>query len=88
MKLHVVVNKRKKSQSKKTWTRTIIIKILYWAVVRAITRGDLMHLEFKVKIDYLILNTKLLLININYVGFFIFKKFYKHKKFDKTFRTG
>ena len=39
VKLRVVVNKRKKFQGKKTWTRTIIIKILYRAVVHVATRG-------------------------------------------------
>ena len=35
-------------------------------------RGGLMHLGPKAKIDYLILDAKFLLINMNYVEFFLF----------------
>ena len=43
-----------------------------------------MHLG--AKIDYLVLNAKLLLINMNYVEFFLFRNFID-KKFDKIFYT-
>ena len=47
-----------------------------------------MHLGPKAKIDYLVLDAKLLLINMNYIKvFFFFKKFYRQKKFDKIFHT-
>ena len=46
-----------------------------------------MHLEFKVKINYLVLDVKLLLINMNNVENSFFKKVYRYKKFDKTFYT-
>ena len=52
------------------------------------SRGGLMFLGPKAKIDYLVLYAKLLLINNNYVEFFFFfQKFYKQKKFDKIFHT-
>ena len=41
----------------------------------------------KVKIDYLAIDAKLILININNVKKKIFKKFFKQKKFDKIFHT-
>ena len=44
-----------------------------------------MHLELKVKINYLVLDVKLLLINMNNVENSFFKKVYRYKKFDKTF---
>ena len=47
-----------------------------------------MHLELKVKINYLILDVKLLLSNMNNVEISFFKKVYRYKKFDKTFYTG
>ena len=43
-----------------------------------------MHLG--AKIDYLVLNAKLLLINMNYIEFFLFRNFID-KKFDKIFHT-
>ena len=43
-----------------------------------------MHLG--AKIDYLVLDAKLLLINMNYVEFFLFINFID-KKFDKIFHT-
>ena len=46
-----------------------------------------MHLELKVKINYLVLDVKLLLINMNNVENSFFKKVYRYKKFDKTFYT-
>ena len=45
-------------------------------------RGGLMHLGAKAKIDHLVLDAKLLLINMNYVEFFFFfNKFYRQKFF-------
>ena len=40
---------------------------------------------FKAKINYLVLDVKLLRINMNYIDFFFLKKFYRQKKFDKIF---
>ena len=37
------------------------------------------------KIDYLVLDAKLLLINMNYIEFFYFLKFYRQKKFLTKF---
>ena len=39
------------------------------------------------KIDHLVLDAKLQLINMNYVIFFFLKKFYRQKKFDKIFHS-
>ena len=41
----------------------------------------------KAKIDHLVWDAKLLLINMNYEEFFLKKKFYWQKKFDKIFHT-
>ena len=46
-----------------------------------VEQGSMMHLGLKVKIDYFVLDAKLLLININYV------KIFKQKNFDKIFHT-
>ena len=35
-------------------------------------QGGLLHLRANVKIDYIVLNAKLLLINMNNVNFFLF----------------
>ena len=44
-----------------------------------------MHLGPKVKIDYIVLNAKLLLININYVKFFFFLESLDTKNLTKLF---
>ena len=38
----------------------------------SIIRGGLMHLGAKAKIDYIVLDAKLLLINMNNIEFFLF----------------
>ena len=49
-------------------------------------RGGLMHLGPKAKIDYLILDAKFLLINMNYVEFFLFfRNFIDRKSLTKFF---
>ena len=47
-------------------------------------KGRLHTFGVQLKINYLILNVKLLLINKSYIDFFL-KKFYIQKKFDKFF---
>ena len=48
--------------------------------------GSLMHFGAKLKIDYLVLNAKLLLINMNYVEFFsFFRNFIDRKSLTKFF---
>ena len=51
-------------------------------------RGGLMHLEPKVKIDYLVIHAKLLLINVNHVDIYIYiyyRKFINTKNWTKLF---
>ena len=44
-----------------------------------------MHLGPNAKIGYFVSYIKLLLINVNHIELFFFKKFINTKKFDKTF---
>ena len=49
-------------------------------------QGGLMHLGLKAKINYLVLDVKLLLINMNYVRFFFFSRnFIDRKNLTKFF---
>ena len=48
-------------------------------------QGGLMHLGPKIKINYLVLDVKLLLINMNYVRFFFFLEIIDRKNLTKFF---
>ena len=61
----------------------VFLGALFFSLVK--NRGGLMYLGPKTKIYYLVLDTKLLLINMNYVEFFFFRNFIDRKSLTKFF---
>ena len=62
----------------------VFLGALFFSLVK--NKGGLMYLGPKTKIDYLVLDTKLLLINMNYVNFFsFFRNFIGRKSLTKFF---
>ena len=74
----------KRSRSK--WSDDFEFKPNHSYSCQLAARGGLIHLGPKVKINYLILDAKFILINMNYVKFFLFfRNFIDRKSLTKFF---